>query len=184
MAAGLILDSLAAQTDALHRDRTRGLHYESPLGTVNLTRALLPPETLQVRPPTSEEILAGRWLVAEIAAIHGLSVLPQGAAKGARPAHELPALRAAMARLEQRAAQSGQLPPPAYLSDETLRALLINPLAGARLTPLAHASQAEREHSHFLERDLPEPTPARAAGPLAPVRSDPPLIILPTDSRR
>ena len=67
---GAIIDRFAAHVDGLLRERTRFLSYESPLRTVQVSRALLAPETLQRRQPNADERLAGEWLLAEVAALH------------------------------------------------------------------------------------------------------------------
>ena len=89
---------------------------------------------------------------------------------------DLAALRAQMARLDHLALLNGQPPTAAYLPTEALRELLVNPPAGAVVTPLRQAPSMERQQP--LEHELPLPANSRSNGPrppqLTPPTQDPP----------
>lgn len=113
-APGLLLTVYAARLDDWQRDRTRWLRFAGPGHETAFTRALVAPETLRTRPPTPAEQLAGRWLQAEL----GLT------ATMANP-NILPALRAAVAQLDQTALAHRQPVPAVYLDAADLRAVLL-----------------------------------------------------------
>ena len=181
---GTIIDRFAAQTDERLRERARFLQYESPLRTVQVARTLLASETLQARPPNAAERLAGEWLLAEVAAFHPhrpTQILSSADALStseitASSMPDLAALRAQMARLDHLALLNGQPPTAAYLPTEALRELLVNPPAGAVVTPLRQAPSMERQQP--LEHELPLPANSRSNGPrppqLTPPTQDPP----------
>ena len=184
---GTLLDEFAAQVDARHRERTRFLRYEAPLQAVQFTRPLLPPETLQTRAPSVAERLVGEWLRHEIAAQSGKHDSPpqhsqsETTATARRPdsllqTANLFALRAEVARLDRLSALLGLPQTPAFLTAQDLRDMLINPPAGAILTPLAHAAPiSARDNQPLLEQELPLAHQTHAAQPLAP-RNSPPIL--------
>ena len=179
---GTIINHFAAQADGRLRERTRWLSYESPLRDKPLARALLSPETLQRRQPNAAERLAGEWLLAEVAAFHphrqrpilsparALST-PASAEILSSGTRDLAALRAQVARLDHLSLLNDQPSVPAYLSTEALRELLVNPPAGAVVTPLRQAPPMERQQA--VEHELPLPANSRSNGPHSPQPSPP-----------
>lgn len=159
---GAIINSFAAQVDTRHRERTRFLQFETPLRSVQFTRELLTPETLQRRQPTTEEIIIGDWIVAEINAVRPPQNFRALAAVEKAQSHEsfavddsrskLLSLREEVTKFDRAVVERGQPLLSAFVSTQDLRALLINPLPGARL--ISRATNPDEEEIHQRDREL------------------------------
>jgi hypothetical protein len=165
---GLLAAAFAAQVDARHRERTRWLQFTAPWPEAVLTRAVLAPETLLTRPPTPAERLAGQWLLAELRLdapgktgpakpetwLTGLVKHQPANGDDDTSARELQRLRDALAKIDKIAVAHGHTVPPAYLSNEELRAVLLSQPTHWRVTAQQHNPVIETVHP----RNLPPST--------------------------
>jgi hypothetical protein len=160
---GVIINSFAAQTDARHRERSRFLQFEARLRSVSFSRELLAPETLQKRQPTTDEMMIGDWIIAEVNAVRApQNSRTRAALEKAQPQEflrvnserlKLLALREKVAELDRTCAERGQPLLTAFINSQDLRALLVNPpLPGARL--VIGASDPDAEKTFESEREL------------------------------